>query len=161
MTYYVVHYYSGACEQEQQNNTFSRTNTAMGCTTSKTEEAGVDFTDDNISEGRQQSVWRSKFRVPSVYAPAAPDDGNKRPQDGLEKEEMPNTKETKDTQSDKLVNSYKYAVATEGKKDTSAGEGDFTDDKISEGRQQSVWRSKFRLPSVYAPAESHTGPDEK
>ena len=136
----------------------------MGCNTSKTGASGngVDFTDDKISEGRQQSVWRSKFRVPSVYAPGAPDDSDKRPQDGLEKEGMPNTKETKDTQSDKLVNSYKYAAATEGKKDTTAGdEGDFTDNKISEGRQQSVWRSKFRLPSIYAPAESQTGPDEK
>ena len=66
--------------------------------------------------------------------------------------------ETKDVGSDKLMNykSLKYAAATEGKKDTSssAGEVDFTDDKISEGRQQSVWRTKFRVPSVYAPAET-------
>ena len=139
----------------------------MGCTTSKTGASGngVDFTDDKIAEGRQKSVWRKKFRVPSVYAPAASDDGDKQSQDGLANKDgetaiMPNTKETTDIRSDKLVNSYKYAAATEGKKDASANKNDFTDDKISEGRQQSVWRSKFRLPSVYAPAESHTGPDE-
>ena len=123
----------------------------MGCNTSKTEEAGVDFTDDKIAEGRQKSVWRTKFRVPSVYAPADPDvSDDKQPQDGLAGEDG-----EKATGSDKLVNSYKYAAATEAKKDATAGdEGDFTDNKISEGRQQSVWRSKFRLPSIYAPAES-------
>jgi hypothetical protein len=131
----------------------------MGCNTSR---AASD--DKKISEGRQ-SVWRTKFRVPSIYDPAV--DGDKQPQDGLADEDdenpaMSNTKETKDVGSDKHVNSYKYAAATEGKKDTStsAGEVDFTDDKISEGRQQSVWRSKFRLPSVYAPAEPQTAPDE-
>ena len=140
----------------------------MGCNTSKAaSDDGVDFTDDKISEGRG-SVWRTKFWVPSVYAPAdVPDDGDKQSQDGLvdeddEKPAMPNTTETKDAGSDKHVNSYKYAAATESKKNTSssAGEVDFTDNKISEGRQQSVWRSKFRVPSVYAPADTQTAPDE-
>ena len=145
----------------------------MGCNTSKTASAGPaaevtpasaahsltsgDIPADKISEGRQQSVWRTKFRVPSIYVSAAADDGDNQPQDGVADEDG-----EKATGSDKLINSYKYAAATKGKKDTSAGdEGDFTDNKISEGRQQSVWRSKFRLPSIYAPAESQTGPDEK
>ena len=140
---------------------FSGTTTAMGCNTSKAaSDDGVDFTDDKISEGRQQSVWRTKFLVPSVYAPAdVPDDGDKQPDEDGEDDE-----EAKDVVSDKLANykSLTYAAATEGKKVTcsSAGEVDFTDDKISEGRQQSVWRTKFRVPSVYAPAETQPAPDE-
>lgn len=61
---------------------------------------------------------------------------------------MPNTKETTDIRSDKLVNSYKYAAATEGKKDASANKNDFTDDKISEGMQTAVGLALEVSPSI-------------